>query len=527
MSEVEHTPGDESRDGDLAARTASGLRWSYLGQVTLMVANLAYTATVSRLLDPATFGVFALANLVVWFMYFFARMGLASALVQKPELTDDDVRAASTAGIALGLGCFVVVWAAAPVLASVFHTPALTAVMRVLGTGFVFEGWSMTGTGLLLRELRFRELSIITASTYILGYLVTGVTLALAGAGIWSLVVGALVSNGSQAIWQYVKLRHPVRPVAAWAPYASVCGYGIRLSGTHVMDYLCGNLDTLVVARVASSPVLGQYSRGYSLVFQPLGNHVAQASTNVLFSSLSRIQDDLGRLRRVYLGVIMLVAAILFPICAGSSVAARELVLVVIGPQWGLAVGLVPWFALAGGLAVMSKLSRVVAEARAELNRSLAAQGAQLVVLATLLLLSARAGRLWLFAASVAAGELVRFLGYLGLMRRILALRLPDIAKALVPAVLTSVAAAVAVAGARHGLAGRVPPLGVFAAEMAAGAVALALCLRLGPMAGVREMLGRRLADIGLLGEPGGLRRRLASLVIGPPEPTVTPGRRR
>ena len=35
----------------------------------------------------------------------------------------------------------------------------------------------------------------------------------------------------------------------------------------------------------------------------------------------------------------------LFPICAGIAVAAQELVLVVLGPQWHLAVGLVPWFA--------------------------------------------------------------------------------------------------------------------------------------------------------------------------------------
>jgi O-antigen/teichoic acid export membrane protein len=496
-----------------------------MGQVGLLAATLTYTAIVSRLLAPAAFGVFALATLVVWFMDFFARMGLASAIVQKPELTDDDVRAASTAGIVLGLGCYAVTWVAAPLLASAFHTPALIPVMRVLGIGFVFEGWSMTGMGLLIRELRFRELSIITAATYALGYLVVAVPLAAAGAGIWSLVAGAMVSNGSQAVWQYAKLRHPVRPVPTWAPYAGVCGYGIRLSGTHLIDYLCGNLDTLVVARVASSSVLGQYSRGYSLVFQPLGYHVAQASANVLFSSLSRIQDDLGRLRRVYLGMLMLVTVILFPVCAGMSVAARELVLVALGPQWDLAVGLVPWFAMAGGLAVLSKVTRALAEARAELNRSLAVQGAQLVVLATLLVLSARSGRLWLFAASVAAGELVRLVGYLGLMRRILALRLPEIVRALVPALLTTTAAALAVAGVRHALVGRVPTLALFAAEVAGGAIALVLCLRFGPMPEVRAELGRRLADTGLLGGPGGLRRRLASLIVGRPAPVATRGR--
>ena len=73
---------------NLTAQTASGLSWFYLSTMTLMVANLAYTATVSRLLAPAAFGLMAIANLVVLFIQFFVRMGLASALVQKPDLSE-------------------------------------------------------------------------------------------------------------------------------------------------------------------------------------------------------------------------------------------------------------------------------------------------------------------------------------------------------------------------------------------------------------------------------------------------------
>jgi lipopolysaccharide exporter len=98
------TPGVAGR-ANLTAQAASGLSWSALSTVALVVASLAYTATVSRLLEPTEFGLMAMANLVVLFGQFFARMGLASALVQKTELSDDEVRAASTAGIVLGLMC--------------------------------------------------------------------------------------------------------------------------------------------------------------------------------------------------------------------------------------------------------------------------------------------------------------------------------------------------------------------------------------------------------------------------------------
>jgi lipopolysaccharide exporter len=90
----------------------------------LVVANLAYTATLSRLLAPAAFGLVAVANLVVLFVQFFARMGLGSALVQKPDLSEEEIRAASTAGIAVGLACLVLVWILAPTLAALFRARA-------------------------------------------------------------------------------------------------------------------------------------------------------------------------------------------------------------------------------------------------------------------------------------------------------------------------------------------------------------------------------------------------------------------
>jgi lipopolysaccharide exporter len=507
----------------LTAQTASGLRWSYLGSAALVVANLAYTAIISRLLDPVAFGLVALANLVVLFSQYFVRMGIASALVQKTELSDDEIRAASTAGLVFGAACFGLVWLLTPLVSALFQEPALSPILRVLAISFLPEGWSMTGMGLLRRQLRFRELSMITAGTYVLGFLVVGVGLAVLGAGVWSLVAGALVSNASQAVWQYAILRHPVRPVLRWEPYRAVCGYGMRQSGGHMLDYVGSNLDTFTVGRFASTAVLGQYSRAYYLVFQPLRNYLLQAFTNVLFSSFSRIQSDTARLRRVYLSVLALTGLVFFPICAGMAVAARELVLVVLGPQWNLAAGIVPWFALAGACSVAARLSQSVADARAELNRSLVVQGAYLATLGAFLAvaLSFRSRGVWVFAVAVAAAEVLRHVGYLGLMRRILRLSVTEVARASAPAAFASVGVALAIMVAQRAFAGNLPALAVFGAELGAGALALALCIRFSPQPAIRRELRLRLTAAGALGAVGGVRWRLAPLLLGPPDPAT------
>ena len=509
----------------LTAQTASGLSWFYLSTMTFMVANLAYTATLSRLLSPAAFGLMAVANLVVLFIQFFARMGLGSALVQKPDLSEEEIRAASTAGIALGLACMAFVWILAPAFTVLFRTPGLTPVLRGLSVSFVFMGWSMTGLGLLRRELRFRTLSIISAGTYVFGYLVVGVGLALLGAGVWSLVAAAVAHGATLAIAQYAVLRHPLRPVLRWEPYRAVCGYGARLAGAHLLDYGGSNVDTFTVSRVASTAVLGQYTRAYYLVFQPLTNYLAQALTNVLFSTLSRIQQDLGRLRRAYFSVLSLGNLMLFPICAGIAVAAHELVLVVLGPQWNLAAGLVPWFALAGGCHVVSQLTQLLAEARAELNRSLVVQTVFIValVLFLVIVLPVRSRGVWVIAAAVAAAELLRYVSYLALARRVLEMPAARIWKAHVPAVFASAGVALAVAATKWALSDYVRPLLVLSAEAGAGALALALCIRFCPQPAVRSELWMRVEAADVLGEVGGRRWRLASLVLGPPDRSTVP----
>jgi O-antigen/teichoic acid export membrane protein len=511
---------DRPDEPSLTAQAASGLRWTTMGYGLLMVANLAYTMAISRLVDPVAFGLMALAQIVVLFAQFFVRMGLASALVQKPVLSKDDIRAASTAGIGVGVVCFGLVWVLAPLFGDLFRAPDLPAVVRALGVTFLFEGLAMVGIGLLRRQYRFRELSVITVTTYVVGYLVVGVGLALLGAGVWSLVVGALVSSGTQTIWQYALLRHPIRPVFRMDPYREVCGYGMRLAGAHLLDFVGANLDTYTVARVTDTAVVGQYSRGYYLAFQPVRNYLTQALTTVLFPHLSRIQQDDKRLRRAYLSVLALGGIVVFPVCAGIAVAAPELVSVVLGSQWSLVATAVPWFALGAGCSVMSALSQTVAEARADLNRSLAVQVVYVIILAIFLAVAVehKSHGIWVFAAAVAAAEVLRQIGYLGLMRRVVGITGAQVWASYAPAAFASVCVALAITSVRRALVDEVPTLVTFAAELAAAAFALLLSIRFCPFPAIRRELRLRLTGAGVLGDIGGLRWRLAPLVLGQPD---------
>ena len=157
--------------------------------------------------------------------------------------------------------------------------------------------------------------------------------------------------------------------------------------------------------------------------------------------------------------MLALSGILVFPVCAGMAVAARELVLVVLGRQWSVAATAVPWFALAAGCSVMSALSQTVAEARADLYRSLGVQGAYIVVLAAFLAVAVahRSHGIWVFAAAVAAAEVLRHVGYLGLMRRVVGLTMTQVWASYAPAAFASAGVALAMAVIRRALATEAP----------------------------------------------------------------------
>jgi lipopolysaccharide exporter len=511
---------------DVKAGAVSGLRWSSLSTIALVVANVAYAAIASRLISPSAFGLMALANLVVLFLGFFTRLGLASALVQKPDLNEEDIRAASTIGAVLGMLLFALVWPLTPWICEIFHEPELSGVLRVLAISLPITGWSMTGLGLLTRDLRFGELSVVTVTTYIFGYVVVGIALALAGAGVWSLVGASLTSAIVQAACQYILVRHPVRPPLRWTPYRTVGGFGATLTLAHWLDYVGSNLCIFVVGRSAGAAVVGQFNRAYYLAFQSIRIYLGEALANVLFSSLSAIQGDQPRVRRVYLSVLCLGALALFPPCVGMAVAAPELVQVVLGPSWQLAASILPWFALAAAMSVLSRFSQVLAESRAELGRSLLVQGVYIVILGLLLLLVAynlQAGGVWLFAAAVAIGEFCRFAAYLHLTRRLLRLAKLEVIRSLLPGLFAAAVVGLALGLLRITLSSEISsPFALLAAEFLVGILVYAIGVRVWPLSDARRELWSSASTFGMLGRVGRWRWRLALLVLGPPRAVPT-----
>lgn len=426
-------------DVRLTEASVRGASWLLMSTVATSVLQLVSVAVLGRLLPPSDFGVVAAALLLTRVVHYFSQFGLGNAVVQKPTLSDDDIRAAAWLAMAAGSVAMAAAAALAPLLSRLLHQPEAVSVAQVLSLSFLISAVGTTPVALLRRRLRFRVLAVLEVVSYAAGYLVVGVGAVLAGAGLWSLVLASLTQTAVQAVAALLIVRHPMALLPPPGRLAPLARFGGQVSVVGLLEFASLQIDSAGVARGRGAADLGQYTRGTLLTYPIV--QAALVVTRVLLSTFARVQET-ARLQRAYCDALVVVAT-------GSLVAAAVLagghdavVLGLLGVQWTATAGVLPWLAGASALQALSQLPAALCEARGVLRPKIVIQ---LVVIGVFVAGVVAAGRadapLWCYAASWLVAEVSRQLLYLLLVVRRLHLRaaalLRDIGEAALPAVAT------------------------------------------------------------------------------------------
>jgi lipopolysaccharide exporter len=208
------TPNDgpgESPAAPLSKSTFKGLQWTYGASIVGSLLQVGYTAAMGRLLSPADFGVLAIALVFLRFGQYFAQMGVGPALIQSPTMSRRKASTAFTMNAVLSTTVALIFIAIAGFARNLLDDPSVVPVVRVMAIGMVIGGLGTTAESLLRRELRFRRLATIQLLSFTIGYLLVGLTSAILGAGVWSLVAAHLSQTTLSSILYFTARPHPVR----------------------------------------------------------------------------------------------------------------------------------------------------------------------------------------------------------------------------------------------------------------------------------------------------------------------------
>jgi len=156
---------------------------------------------------------------------------------------------------------------------------------------------------------------------------------ALAGFGVWTLVIGSLVG--------WVVRSAVILAFAPWLP-------GLRIGGERAKEMLYFSVTTLgvtllwalkeqaevaAIGKITEQVTVGLYSMAKDLALLPTAK-ISSVAFMLSSPMMAELQTDIAAMRRAFFRAVRLTSAIALPASAGMALVADDMVAVLLGPKW-------------------------------------------------------------------------------------------------------------------------------------------------------------------------------------------------
>lgn len=341
------TPEELSPES-LGAAARTGSRWTALQFGGSRLATFLVFLVLARVLTPEDFGIVAIATVFVALLQLLVEGGFGLALIQRKDLEPGHVDTVFWTSVSTGLLLAGGLALAAGPLSVLYQQPMLAQILPVLSIGLVVSALGSTQSAQLRRALMFRPLAVrANVSNVVAG--VTGIVLALLGAGVWALVVQYVVLNVVQTLLLWVfAVSYPGLRVSR-RHFADVFGFSRHSLGNQLLQFTSNRSDDFLIGVFLGPGPLGFYAVGYRLL-TTLNDVINNTLLGVAFPVFARLQHATARLTNAYCTVLKVGAAVAFPGFGFFAVAAPEVVEVIFGARWLPAAPVMAVLAIFGAL---------------------------------------------------------------------------------------------------------------------------------------------------------------------------------
>ncbi len=433
--------------------------------MTGRVGVLAITAILAHLLGPGEFGTVAIALALIALLDRLADAGLTQALVAAPaDRLGASADSVFTAALALSALLAASLAAAAIPLSHYFADAELDGVIALLALALPLRALGSTHYALAQRRLEFRGRAIAEFAE-VATRAAVGIPLAIAGAGVWSLVASFLAGTAALtvALWIVVDWRPRARldrvVLRALAPF------GLKLSGVDIAGTVISQLDYIFIGKLLGPLALGVYTLAFRIPELLIVN-LALVAGQVLYPGFAALDRD--ALARGFLISLRYSALIALPAATIAAILSEPLLVSLFGEGWRSGAATMRILCASSLLLALGIPGGTILKASGRAGRLLALALARLIGLAVLLAIFASDG-IEAVAWCVLGGSLAGEAAALVLARSVAGFEWSAPPRALAPALAAALAAApAALAALRIGSEPLAVVVGAGAATMSA-----------------------------------------------------------
>lgn len=380
---------------NLQTKAIHAIKWSTITHVIEKLVFPVSNMVLARILTPEAFGVIAVVTMIISFTDMFTDAGFQKYLVQKEFASKDELFKNANVAFWTNLSISVLLWTIIIVfrdkLASIVGNPGLGNVIAIACVQLIFTSISSIQAALFRRNFDFKSLFTVRMIAITTPFTIT-IPLAFLGFGYWALIIGAIALHLSNAVFLSVK--------SEWKPtffykiniLKEMISFSIWSLIEQISIWLTGWVDIFIIGSILSSYYLGLYRTSIMIVNGLLAVFVSSVIP-VLFTTLSRLQNDESKFKKIYYKVQKLIAIIIFPLGLGIFIFRDFATKVFLGNQWIEAANIIGIWAIVNSFVITySWLNSEVYRAKGKPKLSFLTQILQLCLVIPALIISVRFG---------------------------------------------------------------------------------------------------------------------------------------
>lgn len=329
----------------LKHKTLKATLWSVAERFSVQISAFIVMIVMARRLTPGDYGLIGMLTIFIILAQAIADSGFSQAIIRKQDRTATDNSTAFFFNIATGILLYALLFFCAPLIASFYHEPKLTALSRVMGLAVLLNSLIAVQKALLTASLDFRTQAKASVSGTFAGGAI-GIAMAYTDYGVWAIVGYQLVnlSINASLLWILSKWR----PAKLWSrtSFREMFGFGSKLALSGIIDTIYNNIYQPVIGKAFTPSDLGFYTRAQQFASLPSDN-LTGVLMRVTFPVLCSIGSQQSRLRDAYCRFLRLSAFVIFPLMLCLAALSKPLISVLLGAKWLPAATMLPILCLA------------------------------------------------------------------------------------------------------------------------------------------------------------------------------------
>ncbi|MDE6291614.1 MAG: lipopolysaccharide biosynthesis protein [Muribaculaceae bacterium] len=325
-------------NSELKTRTANTLKWNTIDRVASQVLYGVSGIVLANLLSKEAFGLVGVLGVFQAFAILFVDSGFGSALLQKKDPDEDDYSTVFWFNLAVSAAVYAVLYFCAPLIASFFGAPELTALSRVMFLTFVLTGLGIVQTNRLMKLMDVKQIAI--ADLFALSVSAClGIALAVAGFGAWAIVWQSVALAGLKSGWLWMKGNWTPRAVFSRRSLSDIRNIGLSVFISQFFNTLFLNIYQFVIGKWYSLTLLAYYSQADK--WSKMGSaSLSQILTSSFVPLLAKVQDDIATFHRYMQRIDRFSALLAFPVLTMVAACGTSIFHFLFGTKWDAAIPL-------------------------------------------------------------------------------------------------------------------------------------------------------------------------------------------